>query len=205
MNARMTSVVAVVDDDADVRYALGALIETLEVEVRTYASARQYLEDPRRAECDCLLLDLRMPGMSGLELQSRLAQESWVPPILFITGHGDVPVAVQAMRAGATDFLQKPFNDQVLLDRISMALERSAELRARYERQIQVRCLFGLLSHREDQVLQHLVAGKMNKVIAEELGISMKTVEDHRASIMRKLQARSFAELVRISVEALRC
>jgi FixJ family two-component response regulator len=196
--------VCVVDDDAAVSASLCLLIETLGVRARAYPSARLFLDDPCHKDCACLVLDVRMPGMSGLELQTRLAESGWIAPIIFITGHGDVPMAVQAIRGGAIDFLQKPFNDQALLDRVQQALERYGAMREEHGRRAELQARFALLTPREQEVLQHVVQGRMNKTIADQLGISIKTVEDHRASIMRKMRACSLADLVQMAVEAKR-
>lgn len=194
--------VCVVDDDAAVRDALSMLIEMLGVKVHAYASARDLLADPCHRDCACLVLDVRMPGMNGIELQSRLAESGWISPIIFITGHGDVPMAVQAIRGGAIDFLQKPFNDQVLLDRVQQALNRYGAIREEHGRRATLSVRLSLLTERERQVMERVVAGQMNKTIAAQLGISIKTVEDHRASIMKKMRACSFADLVRMVTEA---
>ncbi len=194
--------VCVVDDDAAVSASLCLLIETLGVRVRPYPSARLFLDDPCHRECACLVLDVRMPGMSGLELQSRLNASGWIAPILFITGHGDVPVAVQAIRGGAIDFLQKPFGDQVLLDRVQQALNHYGVMRREANERATLMARLSLLTPREREVMQLAVKGQMNKTIADALGISIKTVEDHRASIMKKMHACSFADLVRMAVEA---
>ena len=195
-------IVAIVDDDESIRKALCMLIETLGVSVRLYASALELLEDSQHGECDCVLLDVRMRGMTGLELQSELAAQGWLAPIIFMTGHGDVPMAVQAMQGGAVDFLLKPLDDRVLLDRIRSALEANRLRLARDESRAESRRRLQLLSRRENEVLQRLIKGEMNKVVAAELGISIKTVEDHRASIMSKMGAKSFAELLRMVHDA---
>lgn len=199
MRTSERQVVAVIDDDEAVRLSLKMLIETLAVDVRGYGSARAFLEDPAHAAADCLVLDVRMPGMSGLELQGRLEEEDWLAPIIFISGHADVPTAVQAMRAGAVDFLQKPFGDQTLLDRVQQALEQGLMLRRRASERGVLAARLALLSPREREVMQRVILGQMNKIIAEELKISVKTVEDHRASIMRKMRAKSVQELVRMT------
>lgn len=194
-------VVYVVDDDHVVRASLAMLIETAGVEVRSYGSSREFLEDPHRDDCDCLVLDLRMPGMSGLELQSRLGS-GFTAPIIFVSGHADVPTAVQAMRDGAVDFLQKPFSDQALLDRVALALERSRVRRMEAERQAALRARLALLTPRELEVMRLVVVGRMTKLIADKLQISVKTVEDHRAAVMKKMRAGSVAELVRMVGES---
>jgi FixJ family two-component response regulator len=198
MQTTERQIAAIIDDDEAVRLSLTLLIETLGVEVRGYASARAFLDDVSHADADCLVLDVRMPGMSGLELQSRLEEEDWLAPIIFISGHADVSTAVQAMRAGAVDFLQKPFSDQALLDRVQQALEQGLMLRRRAIERGVLEARLGLLSPREREVMRRVVFGQMNKVMAEELAISVKTVEDHRASIMRKMRAKSVQELVRM-------
>ena len=192
--------VFVIDDDQDVREALQLLMESVGRPVELYASTSRFLDafDPERP--GCILLDVRMPGMSGLDLQARLAAERLHPPIIVITGHGDVPMAVRAMQAGALEFLEKPFNDQVLLDAVHRALEldsrqrgeasRLAELQARYER----------LTEREKEVLALVAEGRMNKVIAAELNVSQSTVEAHRARVMEKMQARSLSDLMRMVI-----
>lgn len=199
MQTTERQIVAIIDDDEAVRLSLKLLIETLGVDVRGYASARAFLDDPSHAAADCLVLDVRMPGMSGLELQVRLEGEDWLAPIIFISGHADVPTAVQAMRAGAVDFLQKPFSDQALLDRVQQALEEGLMLRRQASERGLLEVRLALLSPREREVMRRVVLGQMNKVIAEELNISVKTVEDHRASIMRKMRAKSVQELVRMT------
>ena len=199
MPASSAQTVAVIDDDEAVRVSLKLLIETLDVRVVCYDSARAFLDDPEHAAADCLVLDVRMPGMNGLELQSRLDGGDWLAPIIFISGHADVPMAVQAMRAGAVDFLQKPFNDQALLDRVQQSLERCRSLRAMAAERGAIEARLSLLTPREREIMQRVVDGQMNKVIAEELKISVKTVEDHRSSIMRKMRARTVQDLVRMA------
>lgn len=191
--------VCVVEDDSMVRQSLVMLIGTLGVEVRGYATGRSFLDDPASRETSCVVLDVRMPGLGGLEVQARMTELSMTAPVIFITGHGDVPMAVEAMRGGAVDFLQKPFNNQVLLERVRQAISRSRDLRAEAEQRGIAEARLASLSPREREVLALLTAGRMNKAIAAELGISAKTVEDHRASIMRKMQVRSVAELVRLA------
>lgn len=197
MKAEM-GLVCIVDDDHAIRKSVTMLIETMGVPVLAYSSARQFLEDPHRKECGCLVLDVKMPGMDGLELQARLSHEGWLAPIIFLTGHGDVPMAVHALQAGAAEFLQKPFDDEVLLARIRAALQKSHALQAEAARRAGLAGRLRSLSPREEQVLEHIVAGRMNKVIADELSISLRTVEDHRAAIMKKTHCRSVAELVQL-------
>ena len=190
--------VCVVDDDEMVRVSITMLVETLGVQARGFGNCRDLLEDPvalKRAAC--LVLDVRMPGISGLELQDRLRQFHLTAPIIFVSGHGDVPMAVRAMRHGALDFLQKPFNEQILLDRVQQAIALNADLQRERERQVSVRSRLSTLTPREHDVLELMIVGRQNKLIADELGISMKTVEQHRARIMEKMQTGSLAELVR--------
>ena len=197
-------VVHVVEDDPVVRQSLVMLIGTLGVAVRGHAAGRAFLDDPAGREASCVVLDVRMPGLGGLEVQTRMAELGMTAPVIFITGHGDVPMAVEAMRGGAVDFLQKPFDNQTLLERVRQAIDRGRDLRIEARQHSIAAARLATLSARECEVLDLLVAGKMNKAIAAELGISAKTVEDHRASIMRKMQVRSVAELVRLAAEGRR-
>jgi len=188
--------VTVVDDDALVLKSLGRLLESRGFAVQTYSSAQEFLERSERAVPGCILMDLSMPGLSGLELQQRLNEQRSEIPIVFITGHGDVPMAVTAMKSGAVDFLQKPFRDQDLIDRIHKALDRDGERRKGRAEQDEIRARLKLLTPRETEVMQRVVRGQANKVIAMDLGVSQRTVELHRARVMKKLKARSVAELV---------
>lgn len=196
--------VFVVEDDPVVRQSLLMLIETLGVEARGHATGRDFLDDAASREASCVVLDVRMPGLGGLEVQARMAELGMAAPVIFITGHGDVPMAVEAMRGGAVDFLQKPFDNASLLERVRQAIVRGRDLRQQAEQRGMAAARLATLSPRECEVLDLLVAGKMNKTIAAELGISAKTVEDHRASIMRKMQVRSVAELVRLATDGRR-
>ena len=196
------AMVCVVEDDAMVRQSLAMLIGTLGVDVRSHADGRAFLDDPASREASCVVLDARMPGLGGLEVQARMTELGMTAPVIFITGHGDVPMAVEAMRGGAVDFLQKPFDNQVLLARVKQAIARGRDLRLEAEQRSLAEARLAALSPREREVLALLVEGRMNKIIAAELGISAKTVEDHRASIMRKTQVRSVAELVRLAADA---
>lgn len=193
---RSGMVICVVDDDAVVRESLKLLIEMQGVQVRDYGSCQDFLDDARALDCACLVLDVRLPGISGLQLQERLRERQEVPPIIFISGHADVPMAVQAMRAGALDFLQKPFPEQVLLDRIEQAIGLFAEKRRDRVRRATLEARLAQLTARERNVLDCMLAGHANKVIADELAISVKTVEQHRARVMEKMRAGSVAELV---------
>lgn len=195
----MEPIVYVVDDDQAMVESLSWIIESVGLKVKTYTRANEFLEQYNHLQHGCLLLDVRMPGMSGPELQAKLnAQGTTSLPIIFISGHGDVPLAVRVMKAGAVDFLTKPFNDQVLLESINKALRLDKLTREKQQENAQAEAKFALLSPREVQVLQGIVAGKQNKVISAELKISLKTVEAHRASVMKKMGVKSVPELVKL-------
>ncbi len=196
--------VFVVDDDEAVRTSLRLLLKSVGLPVETHAAAQEFLDqyDPDRA--GCLVLDIRMPGMSGLELQQQLNDRHSITPIVFITGHGDVPMAVEAMQAGAVDFIQKPFRDQDLIDRINRALEKDREMRSSLKERDEIRRRMGQLTPREGEVLELVTQGKANKVIAGDLNVSQRTVEIHRARVMEKMGANSLAHLVRMVIEARR-
>jgi two-component system response regulator FixJ len=193
-------IVYVVDDDHAMVESLSWIIESVGLKIKTYTRANDFLEAYNPDQHGCLLLDVRMPGMSGPELQTKLSEVSSYTtlPIIFISGHGDVPLAVRVMKAGAVDFLTKPFNDQVLLESINRALRLDKTNREKQQENAQAEAKFALLSPREVQVLQGIVAGKQNKVISAELKISLKTVEAHRASVMKKMSVRSVPELVKL-------
>lgn len=191
--------VYIIDDDQAMVESLTWIIESIGLKVKTFLRAADFLEVYDPQQHGCLLLDVRMPGMSGPELQTRLNEEG-IPtlPIIFISGHGDVPLAVRVMKAGAVDFLTKPFNDQVLIESINKALRMDKANREKRQESAQARAKFALLSPREVQVLQGIVAGKPNKVVSAELNISLKTVEAHRASVMKKMGVKSVPELVKL-------
>jgi FixJ family two-component response regulator len=189
-------VVYLVDDDEAVRDALGMLFRSIGLKHEAYPSALDFLERYDPARHACLVADIRMPGLSGLELQQRLNEQRSEMPVIFITGHGDVPMAVTAMKSGAADFIQKPFRDQDLIDRINKALARDLERRKGRAEQDEIRGRIALLTPREREVMERVVRGQANKVIAMDLGVSQRTVELHRARVMRKLRMRSVAELV---------
>jgi two-component system response regulator FixJ len=195
----MEQYVYVVDDDQAMVESLSWVIESVGIKVKTYTRAQDFLDNFDPSLSGCILLDVRMPGMSGPELQLKLSAVGLPTlPIIFISGHGDVPLAVRVMKAGAVDFLTKPFNDQVLLESINKALRLDKANREKQQENAQAEAKFALLSHREVQVLQGIVAGKQNKVISAELKISLKTVEAHRASVMKKMGVKSVPELVKL-------
>lgn len=196
--------VFIVDDDDAVRDSLEDLVDSVGLKAEIFASAQEFLAayDPLRA--GCLVLDIRMPGMSGLELQEKLGERQAVLPIIFITGHGDIPMAVEAMRRGAVDFIQKPFRDQDLLDRINSALAQGVGRREDMEEQRAIEERIHSLTRRERQVMEMVVEGKANKVIAIDLGLSQRTVEVHRANVMEKMRTKTLADLVRMVSRASR-
>ena len=194
--------VFIVDDDEAVRDSLQMLVTSVGLKSACYASAREFLADYDPDQPGCLLLDVRMPGMSGIDLQERLIEMRSIHPVIFITGHGDVSMAVHAMRAGAVDFVQKPFSEQALLDRIHQALDRDAKSRALLKRQEEIVTRFASLTPREREVMMLVIGGKANKVIASELGVSERTVEIHRARVMHKTGAESLPHLVRLALQA---
>jgi len=191
----------IVDDDEGVRNSLRFLLKSVGHVCQTLASAQEFLETYQPKQPGCLILDVRMPGMSGLELQQQLNLRGAIIPVIFITGHGDVPMAVEAMQHGASDFLQKPFRDQDLLDRIQRALERDTRNRAALTEHERIRASFDSLTPREREVLGLMTRGKSNKVMAAELGVSQRTVEIHRARVMDKTGAASLAQLVRMAID----
>ncbi|MBL8471531.1 MAG: response regulator transcription factor [Rhodocyclaceae bacterium] len=192
--------VHIVDDEADVREALALLVRSVGLAAASYASAYDFLQRYRPGAAGCAVFDVRMPGMSGLDLQEKLRRDGIALPIIFMTGHGDVPMAVRAMRAGALDFIEKPFNDQEMLDRIQAAIARDAEARDAAADLRQVAARHADLTPREREVMQLIVAGRLNKQIADELGLSTRTVELHRAHLMEKMQADSLSHLVRMAL-----
>jgi len=190
--------VFVVDDDAGMRKSLRWLIESVKLNVETYASAQDFLEAYTSDRPGCLVLDIRLPGMSGLELQEKLVEKGISIPIIIITAHGDVPMAGRAMQSNAFDFIEKPINDQILLDRIQQALEKDTKLRTDQAARIKIAERMAKLSRREYEVMERVVGGKSSKEIAGELQISLKTVEHHRARLMKKMEAESVAILVQM-------
>ncbi|NGX17582.1 response regulator FixJ [Wenzhouxiangella sp. XN24] len=200
--ATSEATVFIVDDDEAVRDSLGLLLRSAGYRARCYGSAKDFLKafDPR--DYGCLVLDIRMPGMTGLELQKHLTEIGCTIPIVFITGHGDIPMAVEAVRLGAVDFLQKPFRDQELVDRINDAMKQAAQQREGQLERLEILDRVDSLTAREKQVMGQVVLGKANKVIAGDLGVSQRTVEIHRARVMEKMQANSLAHLVRMVMVA---
>ena len=193
--------VFVVDDDEGVRNSLRFLLKSVGLASRTLSSATEFLDTYRPNQPGCLVLDVRMPGMSGLELQQQLNVRGATIPVIFITGHGDVPMAVEAMQHGAFDFLQKPFRDQDLIDRIQRALERDVRSRTALAEHAKIRQRIASLTPREREVLTLMTQGKPNKIMAADLGVSQRTVEIHRARVMEKSGATSLAQLVRMVMD----
>ena len=194
--------VFIVDDDDGVRKGLTLLLTSVGLKVETFSGAHEFLRAFHPARPGCLVLDVRMPGMSGLELQEKLRSDGIETPVIILTGHGDVPMAVRAVQTGAVDFIEKPFREQVLLDRIQQALLQDAKRRQDRADRKAVQDRLTALTRREREVLKLVVAGKHNRDIAEALGVTVKTIEFHRSKIMQKTQADSVAELVRMVLES---
>lgn len=192
--------VFIVDDEEAVADSIAMLLSTVNLQTRVFNDAQLFLSRYTPDQGGCLLLDVRMPHMSGLELQQELIKRNVPLPIIFITGHGDVPMAVEAMRAGAADFIQKPFRDEELIRRVQMALQEDARQRELLRREDEMRQLWDTLTPREREIARRLAEGQANKVIAGELDVSERTVELHRAHVMQKLGVRSLAQLVRLLV-----
>jgi FixJ family two-component response regulator len=192
-------IVFVVDDDASLREALKSLLRSVGLRVEVFGSAADFLKNKLPDAAACLVLDVRLPGVSGLDFQAELAKADIHIPIIFITGHGDIPMTVRAMKAGAVEFLTKPFRDQDLLDAVQIALERDRARRALDKTNHEVRAHFQALTPREQEVIGFVTAGLMNKQIAAELGVSEITVKVHRGNVMKKMGARSLADLVRMA------
>lgn len=191
--------VFIVDNDESVRKALARLIQSVDINVESFVSAEEFLSRQRYEGPCCLILDIRMPGMSGLDLQAALVKAGLTLPIIFMTGHGTVPMSVRAMKAGAVDFLEKPFEDQVLLDLIKNALECDRQARREQAQKNEIVERFASLTPREREVFALVVTGKLNKQVAIALDISEKTVKVHRGHVMEKMRVESLADLVRIS------
>jgi FixJ family two-component response regulator len=194
--SELKPIVFIVDDDEVVRNTIGQLIESVNLNAKRFASAQNFLDSYDPAQPGCLVLDVRMPGMSGIQLQATLREKDIHIPIIFITGHGDVPMAVRAVKNGAVDFIEKPFRNQILLDQIQEALARDTQVRKRQSIQKAGKDKLELLTTRERQVLDLVKSGTPNKVIASTLEVSQRTVESHRSNVMEKLEVNSVAELV---------
>ncbi|HEY7385515.1 MAG TPA: response regulator FixJ [Beijerinckiaceae bacterium] len=195
------AVIHVVDDDVDVRHSLSFLLATAGLPVRLHESATAFLNAVKDPPSGCILTDVRMPGVDGIELLRRLRERGFSLPVIVMTGHADVPLAVEAMKQGATDFIEKPFDDDLLIGAIRSALEVQGRAAERNQQTAAIQARFASLSERERQVLAALVAGKPNKVMAHDLGISPRTVEIYRANVMSKMQAGSLSELVRMALQ----
>lgn len=189
-------IVFVVDDDAAVRKSLDMLLRAVGLEVKTFASAQEFLAALDPAQPGCLILDVRMPGMSGLEVQRVLVERGAHLPVIIVTGHGDVAIAVRALKAGAAEFLEKPFSKELLVEHIREALARDAQRRAERTRRTDIEARLATLTQRERQVMEQVVAGRVSKEIAAALGLSKKTIDVHRGRAMHKMQTESVAELV---------
>lgn len=198
---REPPIVYVVDDDPSILEWITAVVESIQLPVRSFSSAHDLLDAFTPERSGCVVTDLRMPRMGGLELQERLNELGSVCPVILISGHGEVSAAVRAMKAGAIDFLEKPFSAQELIDRINRAIALSASRARERSTRLEVRGRFARLTEREREALRGIVDGKANKVMAAELGIAEKTVEDRRARVMRKMEANSVAELTRMVIE----
>lgn len=194
-----TAIVHVVDDDESLRASLDSLLRSVGLAARTYGSAREFLDARRPDAPGCLILDVRLPGLSGLDFQGQLAAHDVHLPVVLMTGHGDIPMSVRGMKAGAVDFLAKPFRDQDMLDAVATAIERDCARREAAKGQADLRARYATLSPREQQVMALVTAGKMNKQVAGDLRLSEITVKIHRGSAMRKMGARTLPDLVRMA------
>lgn len=193
------AVVFVVDDDPSIRRSLDSLLRSVGLDVQLHASAQEFMLAQRPDAPGCLLLDVRLPGMSGLSFQQELAKAGIALPVIFVTGHGDISMTARAMKAGAADFLTKPFDEQALLDAVDAAIERDRARRAEAARVAELEARYRTLTEREREVMKLVVMGRVNKQIAAELGLSLVTVKVHRGQAMRKMQAKSVPELVRMA------
>jgi FixJ family two-component response regulator len=193
------AVVFVIDDDASMLRSLASLLRSVGLEARVFSSAPEFLRAPRPDAPGCLVLDVRLPGISGLAFQQELARAGIALPVIFITGHGDVPMSVRAMKAGAVDFLTKPFDDQALLDAIHGAIERDRARRRAAAQLAELQARYGTLTEREREVFKLVITGRLNKQIAGDLALSVVTVKVHRAQVMRKMMAKSVVDLARMA------
>ena len=193
------SIVFIIDDDPLYRGSTERLVRSVGLKVQSFESAREFLSSRRPNVASCLVLDVRMPGLSGLDLQLELAKVGVQMPIIFVTGHGDIPMSVQAMKAGAVEFLAKPFRDQALLDAINQAIERDRVTRRQRAKSVELRRRYESLGPREREVFECVVSGMLNKQMADKLGTTERTIKFHRGQIMRKMEAKSVAELVRFA------
>ena len=200
MDRREKPTVFVIDDDRDVRKSLQWLLATADLPVRTYASTEDFLADYRAQRAGCILLDVQLPGMDGFELLARLQASGSHPAVLMVTGYGDIPMAVRALKSGAFDFIEKPYTDAQILARIQQGLASDEVRRLQRQERAELEARHALLTHREREVMQCMVEGRLSKQIAHELGIGDRTVETHRQHIMKKMQAGSVAELVRLAM-----
>ncbi len=201
MTGRAQGPVFLIDDEAGVRQALASMLSTYDFAVEAFASADAFLAAHGNVDGGCVVADVRMPGMSGLELQEELNRRGAIIPVIFISGHGDIPMAVEAIQHGAFDFLQKPFRDQDLIDRVQRALAADNANRQSLAQRDVLRQRYGSLTPREQEVLVLVTKGKANKVMAGDLGVSQRTVEIHRARVMEKMGAHSLAQLVRMTID----
>jgi len=199
MNNRKLPTVFIIDDDASVRQSIQDLVESVGIDAKAFASAQEFLSYERREGPSCLVLDVRLPGMSGLDLQSKLSHDKFQLPIIFITGHADIPMTVKAMKSGAVEFLTKPFREQDLLDAIQRSLTHERLRQAENHVLVELKDKYATLTPRERDVMSLVVSGMLNKQIAAELGASETTVKIHRGNVMRKMQANSLPDLVRIA------
>ena len=199
MNAEAQPIVLVIDDDAPLREALSSLFRSVGLQVKTFGSAQEFLQSGAPDSPSCLVLDVRLPGLSGLDFQAELAKANIHIPIVFMTGHGDIPMTVRAMKAGAVEFLPKPFRDQDMLDAVTRALDQDRKRREEEKVVSRLQRLFESLTRREREVLSLVISGLMNKQIAYRLEVSEITVKLHRGRVMRKMEARSLADLVRMA------